>query len=73
MYSDYAIIQQPQAIAPNIIVLFAESRSAVDSLRAGGLYDNFPQFDQIQADGMTFTNFFAHGCTSDASHIAFLQ
>lgn len=73
MYTDYASIQQPQAKSPNVIVLFAESRSAIDSIRAGWLYDNFPQFDQIQADGTTFTNFFAHGCTSDASHIAFLQ
>lgn len=73
LYSGYIIVQQPQAKSPNIIVLFAESRSAIDSLRAGWLYDHFPQFDQIQADGTTFTNFFAHGCTSDASHIAFLQ
>jgi len=73
LYTDYASIQQPQAKSPNIIVLFAESRSTIDSLRAGWLYDHFPQFDQIQADGVTFTNFFAHGCTSDASHIAFLQ
>lgn len=73
LYTDYASIQQPQAKSPNIIVLFAESRSAIDSIRAGGLYNNFPKFDKIQEDGMTFTNFFAHGCTSDASHIAFLQ
>lgn len=33
-YHDYAIIQQPQALSPNIIVLFAESRSAIDSIRA---------------------------------------
>ena len=72
-YQDYAIIQQPQYKSPNVIVLFAESRSAIDSLRAWWLYDNFPKFDQIQEDGKTFTNFFAHGCTSDSSHIAFLQ
>ncbi len=72
-YHDYAIMQQPQSKSPNIIVLFAESRSAIDSQRAWWLYDYFPKFDQIQEDGTTFTNFFAHGCTSDASHIAFLQ
>lgn len=72
-YHDYAIMQQPQSKSPNMIVLFAESRSAIDSKRAGWLYDYFPKFDQIQSDGTTFTNFFAHGCTSDASHIAFLQ
>gem|GEM_PF-2497442 len=33
-YQDYAIIQQPQYKSPNVIVLFAESRSAIDSLRA---------------------------------------
>jgi len=72
-YTDYSIVAKGQNQQPNIIVLFAESRSAIDSLRAWWLYDHFPKFDQIQADGVTFTNFLAHGCTSDASHIAFLQ
>ncbi len=72
-YTDYSIVAKGQNKQANIIVLFAESRSAIDSLRAWWLYNHFPNFDQIQEDGLTFTNFLAHGCTSDASHIAFLQ
>ena len=57
----------------DLIVIFAESFSVVDSKRAGGIYDYLPGFDSIAADGVTFTNFIANGCTSDTSHIALLQ
>jgi hypothetical protein len=56
-----------------VILVLAESFSTVDSKRAGGLYDNFPLFDKIQKDGITFTNFMANGCTSETAHIAILQ
>lgn len=57
----------------NVIVVFAESFSAIDSMRVWGAYDNFPLFDKIQSYGMTFTNFLANGCTSETAHIALLQ
>jgi len=57
----------------NVVLVFAESFSTVDSKRSGGLYDNFPLFDKIQSNGTTFTNFMANGCTSETSHIALLQ
>lgn len=72
-YQDYAITQAWQWQQKNIIVIFAESISAVDSLRAWGIYNKMPKLDKIQEDGITFTNFFAHGCTSDSAHVAFLE
>jgi len=59
--------------SPNVIVVFAESLSAIDSLRVGKTYNNLPYFDKIQAQGITFTNFLANGCTSDTAHISLLQ
>lgn len=53
----------------NIILVFAESLSPIDSLRVGGVNDNLPYFDLIQKQGTTFTNFIANGCTSDTAHI----
>ena len=58
---------------PNVIVVFEESFSAIDSKRIGGVNNNLPYFDEMQADGMTFTNFLANGCTSDTAHVALLQ
>jgi glycerophosphoryl diester phosphodiesterase len=58
---------------PNIILLFAESLSTVDSKRAWGIYDNLPLFDAIQSQGITFTNFIANWCTSETAHIAVLK
>ncbi|MEI6774218.1 MAG: hypothetical protein WCL18_05515 [bacterium] len=49
--------------------MFAESFSPIDSLRVGGVNNNLPYFDQIQKQGITFTNFIANGCTSDTAHI----
>lgn len=57
---------------PNVIVVFAESLSRIDSQKMGGA-NNLPYFDKIQADGMSFPNFLANGCTSDTAHIALLQ
>lgn len=54
---------------PNIIVVFAESYSAIDSLRVGWINDKLPYFDNIQKEWITFTNFIANGCTSDTAHI----
>ncbi len=53
----------------NVIVVFAESLSPIDSLRVGGVNNNLPYFDQIQKQGITFTNFITNWCTSDTAHI----
>ena len=72
-YENYFTPIQGQGKKYNVILVFAESFSTVDSQRAGGLYNNFPLFDKVQADGITFTNFMANGCTSETAHIALLQ
>lgn len=61
------------AQSPDIILLFAESVSQVDSLYAGGLIDLFPHYDRAARHGMLMNNFISNGCTSDASHVAVLQ
>lgn len=53
----------------NVVVVFAESLSPIDSLRVGWVNDNLPSFDFMQKQGTTFTNFTANGCTSDTAHI----
>lgn len=58
---------------PNIIVVFAESLSPIDSLRVGWVNNNLPYFDMIQKQGTTFTNFITNGCTSDTAHIGLLM
>ncbi|MCX6822470.1 MAG: sulfatase-like hydrolase/transferase [candidate division SR1 bacterium] len=58
---------------PNVIIVFEESFSTIDSLKNGGVNNNMPYFDEMQSDGMTFTNFLANGCTSDTAHVGLLQ
>ena len=55
----------------NIILVFAESLSAIDSANAGW-NDNMPKFDQIQNDGIVFSNFVTNWTTSDTAHISTL-
>ena len=56
---------------PNIILIFAESISAIDSANVGW-NDKMPWFDMIQKDGITFTNFITNWTTSDTAHISTL-
>ena len=69
IYKSYFGDIQGQKQKPNIIIIFAESLSAIDSQKIGGVNNNLPYFDKIQSQGMTFTNFLANGCTSDTAHI----
>ena len=55
----------------NIILVFAESISAIDSANVGW-NDKMPKFDQIQKDWITFTNFITNGTTSDTAHVSTL-
>lgn len=57
----------------NLIIIFAESLSPIDSLAVGGKNNNLPNFDKIASSGMTFTNFINNGFTSDTAHIALLE
>lgn len=73
IYKSYFDNVEGQNKKPNMIIVFAESLSAIDSQRIGGVNNNLPYFDKIQEQGMTFTNFLANGCTSDTAHVALLQ
>ncbi len=55
----------------NIILVFAESLSAIDSANVWW-NDKMPKFDQMQKDGITFTNFVTNWTTSDTAHISTL-
>ena len=72
-YEDYFKNIEAKNKKLNVVLVFAESFSTVDSKRSWGLYDNLPLFDRIQSNGTTFTNFMANGCTSETAHIALLQ
>ncbi len=72
-YQDYFRNVKGGNQRPNILILFAESLSPIDSLRVGGLYDHMPHFDRISSEGITFTNFVNNGCTSDTAHVALLR
>lgn len=58
---------------PNIIVVFAESFSSIDSKASWWSRDLLSWFDMIAKDGTLYTNFIANWCTSDSAHIAMLQ
>ena len=55
----------------NIILVFAESISAIDSANMWW-NDNMPWFDEIQNNWITFTNFITNWTVSDSAHIATL-
>lgn len=55
----------------NIILVFAESLSAIDSANMWW-NDNMPNFDKIQKNWITFTNFIENWSVSDAAHISTL-
>lgn len=53
----------------NIILVFAESLSAIDSANVWW-NDNMPFFDKISKNWVTFTNFISNWSTSDTAHIS---
>ena len=55
----------------NIILVFAESLSAIDSANIWWK-NSMPWFDEIQNNWIKFTNFVTNGKTSDTAHIATL-
>lgn len=71
-YEDYIKYVQWDWKDLNIVLIFAESLSAIDSANMWW-YDNMPYFDKIQKDGITFTNFIENWSTSDTAHISTLN
>lgn len=68
-YKDFFVYTKWSNKRPNIVVVFAESLSPIDSLRIGGVNNNLSYFDIMQQKWITFTNFITNGGTSDTAHI----
>lgn len=72
-YEKYFKYTKGENKKPNIILVFAESFSLVDSLKNGGIHNNLPYFDRLQEKGIQYTNFISNGTTSDSAHVGVLQ
>lgn len=56
----------------NLILVFLESASVVDSHKFWGLNNRLPKIDKVSDDGISFTQMYANGTTSEMGHIATL-
>ena len=56
----------------NVILVFLESASSVDSRKFWGLNDRLPWVDKVSDDWTSFLNMHANGMSSDMGHIATL-
>lgn len=72
-YESYFDTKQWLANTSNVILLFLESFSSVDSYRTSEINNNFPKFDKIQEEWITFTNFSSNAQTSERAHVALLE
>lgn len=70
-YEDYIFNVQWEWKDLNVILVFAESLSAIDSANMWW-NNNIPYFDKIQNDWIKFSNFITNWTTSDTAHIATL-
>lgn len=68
-YEEYIIHEQGQKKDLNIIVVFVESLSAIDSARLWW-NNNIPYIDKIQESWLTFTDFISNGISSISSHLS---
>jgi hypothetical protein len=71
-YENYLQYQSWDWNRSNIIIIFWESFSAIDS-KLNWWNDNMPYFDKMQKNWISFVNFFANGIYSINSHIAVFQ
>lgn len=70
-YDDYMFNVEWRWKDLNIILVFAESISAIDSANMWW-NDEMPYFDKIQNNGIKYTNFITNWTTSDTAHISTL-
>ena len=70
-YGDYMFNIQWEWKNLNVILIFAESLSAIDSANVWW-NNNIPYFDKIQKEWITYTNFITNWTTSDTAHIGTL-
>ena len=71
IYNDYIFNTQWDWKDLNVILIFAESLSAIDSANVWW-NDKMPNFDKIQNNGIKYTNFITNWTTSDTAHISTL-
>ena len=71
VYDNQFSFEQGEWKKLNIILVFLESFSAIDSANAWG-FNNMPLFDKIQNDWIIFTNFIANWMISSSAHISTL-
>lgn len=71
IYNDYMFNEQWDWKDLNVILVFAESLSAIDSANMWW-NDKIPYFDKIQNDWIRYTNFITNWTTSDTAHISTL-
>lgn len=72
-FKDFFVQTEGRNNKKNLILLFWESASVVDSKEFGGLYDRYPLTDAISREGKRFTKMLANGTTSEMGHIATLM
>jgi GH35 family endo-1,4-beta-xylanase len=56
----------------NVILVFLESASSVDSWKFWGLNDRLPWLDNVSNDWTSFLNMHANGMSSDMGHMSTL-
>jgi glycerophosphoryl diester phosphodiesterase len=71
IYDDYMFNVQWEWKDLNVILVFAESLSAIDSLNVWW-NNKIPYFDKIQNNWINYTNFITNWTTSDTAHISTL-
>lgn len=71
-YIDYIKKEKGEWRNINIILVFAESLSAIDS-KILWWYDNMPWFDKIQKEGIIFKNFISNWTNSLWWHVSLLE
>lgn len=69
MFADNIVKETWNWLSPNIILVFLESFSAIDS-KNSWWFDNLPLFDKIQNDWITYKNFIANWTSSSLAHIS---
>lgn len=70
-YEDYIKYEKWDGKDVNVILVFGESLSAVDSYHLWGK-DNMPYLDKIQNDWITFNNFLSNWTNSSEAHVSTL-
>lgn len=58
---------------PDVIVILAESFSAIDSKRTNGVEGQLAEFDERSKDGLLFTNMISEGGSTDRAYVTLIN